>query len=265
MAEKSIASSIFAAYWLYRLDPAFQRLAESERQRGKQEFLTALEGRDKSVTLRGVYSLVGLRGDADLMLWVYGPDLDAIQRLAVALRHSGIGGYLTQVETYVGVTAAARYDPEHQPAFMLNATPKAFISVYPFVKTTEWYLLSYEQRRELMAEHGQVGRKYAVPRSKLTPPAEGTGSSKRGRTATAVMTAAEAEVTEEGGGVLSNTVDAFGLGDYEFILANESDDASELARMMMALRATEVRRYTKLDVPIFLGRWREPVDALADL
>src|ERR1700745_4362628 len=121
MAKKAASPSIFAAYWLYRLDPAFQRLAASEQQRGKQEFLTALEARDKSITLRGVYSLVGLRGDADLMLWVFGPDLDAVQRLAVALRHSGLGRYLNQVETYVGVTAAARYDPEHQPAFMLNA------------------------------------------------------------------------------------------------------------------------------------------------
>jgi chlorite dismutase len=34
---------------------------------------------------------------------------------------------------------------------------------------------------------------------------------------------------------------------------------------MMALRATDVRRYTKLDVPIFLGRRREPAEALDDL
>ena len=60
-------------------------------------------------------------------------------------------------------------------------------------------------------------------------------------------------------------MDAFGLGDYEFILANESDEPSELCRMMEALRATEVRRYTKLDVPIFLGRRRTPEEALSML
>ncbi len=265
MSEKAATQSIFATYWLYRLDPAFHRLDASEQQRGRQEFLSALEGRAESVTLRGVYSLVGLRGDADLMLWVYGPDLDAIQRLAVALRHSGLGRYLNQVETYVGVTAAARYDPQHQPAFMLHAEPKAFISVYPFVKTTEWYLLPFERRRELMAEHGLVGRKYAVPREKLVPQGGSSEPAPHGGTATAVKATAGIATDEEGGGVLSNTVDAFGLGDYEFILANESDDPAELARMMMALRATEVRRYTKLDVPIFLGRRREPADALDDL
>jgi hydrogen peroxide-dependent heme synthase len=133
--------------------------------------------------------------------------------------------------------------------------------VYPFVKTTEWYLLPYERRRELMAEHGLIGRRYAVPREQLVPDAAPQSSAGKGGTALAQAPT----VVAEGGGVLANTVDAFGLGDYEFILANESDDPSELCRMMESLRATEVRRYTQQDVPIFLGRRREPAEALEDL
>jgi len=248
--ETTSASTTYAAYWLFKLDHAFDRLNETERSQAKAEFLAALEGRDAAISLRGVYSLVGLREDADLMLWVHGTDLDAIQRLAVALRHSGLGGYLETRQTYIGVVATARYDPGHLPSFMLGATPRKFISVYPFVKTTEWYLLPYERRRELMAEHGLIGRRYAVPREQLVPDA---------------VLAQAPTVVAEGGGVLANTVDAFGLGDYEFILANESDDPSELCRMMESLRATEVRRYTQQDVPIFLGRRREPAEALEDL
>ncbi len=254
--------AIYAAFWLYRLDPEYARLPVEQQEQGKQEFLGALEARDESVTLRGTYSLVGLREEADLMLWVLGPDLDAIQRLAVGLRHSGLGRYLQQAYTYIGVTTKPRYDPEHQPAFAAGAPPKQFASVYPFIKTTDWYLLSREERGRLMAEHGRVGRRYAVPRERLVPvsvPEEGAGG-----VATAVKPTAEPS-TAEGGGVLSNTVDAFGLGDYEFILANESDDPSELNAMMLSLRATEVRRYTKQDTPIFLGRLREPSRALADL
>ncbi|HKB46845.1 MAG TPA: chlorite dismutase family protein [Ktedonobacterales bacterium] len=248
--DTTSASTTYAAYWLFKLDRAFARLSETERRQAKAEFLATLEGRDDSVSLRGVYSLVGLREDADLLLWVHGTDLDAIQRLAVALRHSGLGGYLETRQTYIGVVATARYDPGHLPSFMLGATPRKFISVYPFVKTTEWYLLPYERRRELMAEHGLIGRRYAVPREQLVPDA---------------VLAQAPTVVAEGGGVLANTVDAFGLGDYEFILANESDDPSELCRMMESLRATEVRRYTQQDVPIFLGRRREPAEALEDL
>ena len=272
MANTKTTKNVYAVFWIYRVDPAFYRLPAPEQVAGKAGFLAALEGRDPGVTLRGSYSLVGLRGNADLMFWVWGESLDNIQRLAVELRQSGLGRYLTQVEAYVGVVATPRYDPEHGPAFTSGAAPKNFVSVYPFVKTTEWFLLPHEERRNLMAEHGRVGRNYAVPRAKLlqaqTAPSEtasstgGVATAARPTTQTHVETQAEEEV---GGGVLSNTVDAFALGDYEFILANESDDPDELCRMMLALRATEVRRYTKLDVPIYLGRLREAADALADL
>jgi hydrogen peroxide-dependent heme synthase len=267
MAETTASQSIYVAYWLYKLDPAFHRLREAERTSAKAEFLHALEARPADLTLRGAYSLEGFRADADLMFWVHGPDLDAIQRLAVALRHTGLGRYLDAVETYVGVVTPARYDPGHQPSFVMGAPAKDFISVYPFVKTTEWYLLPYEKRRDLMAEHGLVGRHYAVSREKLLAFAH-DGSTRNGKgaaTATAPAPTATLQEEEEGGGVLANTVDSFGLGDYEFILANESDDATELCRMMESLRKVEVRRYTKLDTPIYLGRLRAPADALADL
>ncbi len=285
-ANHEAKATIYSIFWLYRVDPAFHRLPATQQAKGKQEFLAALEARAAGITLRGAYSLVGLRNDADVMFWVWGASLDDIQRLAVTLRQSGLGRYLTQAETYLGVTAAPRYDPEHGPAFTSGATPKNYVSVYPFVKTTEWFLLRYEERRMLMAEHGLVGRRFAVPRAKLLAEAaaratngaqsgNGHGAApatapRAGGVATATRAAPSAQPDaiaedEEGGGVLSNTVDAFALGDYEFILANESDDPDELCRMMMALRATEVRRYTQRDTPIYLGRLCTPAEALADL
>lgn len=260
MAQRDSAST-YAAYWLYKLDPAFARLPEDTQQTARHEYLLALEARPSSVTLRGVYSLIGFREDADIMFWVHGADTDAMQEFAARLRRTRLGRNLKAVQMYVGVVAGGRYDPAHMPSFMLGAEPKNYISVYPFVKTTEWYLLPYDRRRELMAEHGIVGRRFAVAREYQTPSAGSVG--RGGSTATATVPTETA--AETGGGVLSNTIDAFGLGDYEFILANESDDPSELCRMMEALRATEVRRYTKLDVPIFLGRKRTPEEALSML
>jgi chlorite dismutase len=255
--------STYSAYWIFAVDPAFRRLGQDQQRAAKADFLSALEQLPDGVRLRGSYSLVGLREDADLLLWMLGSDLDAIQRLAVSLRHSGLGAYLSTTATYIGVVTPARYDPGHLPAFMLDAAPKQFISVYPFVKTADWYLLPYEQRRSLMAEHGIVGRKFAVPRDEQTSDAgEQAEQTARSRSRTAIAEKAPSAAT---GGVLANTVDAFGLGDYEFILANEADDPAEICRMMEALRATEVRRYTRLDTPIFLARLRPPAEALADL
>ena len=176
MSASPLPEHVFVAYWLYQLDPAFARLDEAEQRAAKAEFLAALESRPASVTLRGVYSLVGLREDADLLLWAYDAELDDLQRLAVALRQSGLGRWLRQRQTYVGVVTTARYDPGHQPAFMYGAAPKRYLSVYPFVKTAEWYLLPFEKRRDLMAEHGLVGRRYAVARERLLAEAGATGT-----------------------------------------------------------------------------------------
>ena len=260
MADTASVST-YSAFWIFRLDPAFHRISDDAQRLGKAEFLSAIEHKPKDIEMRGCYSLVGLRDDADLMFWIVGTDLDTVQQFAVSLRHTGLGAYLTSTATYIGVVSPARYDPGHLPAFMLGATPKTFISVYPFIKTTEWYLLPYESRRELMAEHGLVGRKYAVPRDQLVEAKPEPRPTSRSRAAVAEKAPAAAPA----GGVLANTVDAFGLGDYEFILANESDDPAEISRMMEALRATEVRRYTQRDTPIFLGRRRDPADALSDL
>jgi hydrogen peroxide-dependent heme synthase len=155
---------------------------------------------------------------------------------------------------YTGAATPAQYDPAHSAAFLQGTTPKRYLSVYPFIKTPEWYLLSFEERRALMADHGRLGRQFSVPREVLEA---GAG----GGVATAVATREAAT----GGGVLTNTVHSFGLGDQEFVVAFESDDAFEMVRMVEALRSTEVRRYTKLDTPIFLGQRKAAEEALGDL
>jgi chlorite dismutase len=263
MADIASASPNYALFWVYRTEPTWRHLQPDEQQRARDEFVAALDRRDPSVTVRGVYSLVGFRGDADLMLWVHGPDLDAIQRLAVSLNHTALGRHLSSAYNYVGVVAQARYDPEHRPSFLRGLAPLDFISMYPFVKTSDWYLLPYERRRELMADHGRLGRRYTVPRA-ATPEQSAFDLGGAGAEHARVATAVAAE-PHTGGGILTNTVDSFGLGDQEFVVAFESNDVSELCRMVEELRTVEVRRYTKLDTPIFLGRRREPADALADL
>jgi chlorite dismutase len=56
------------------------------------------------------------------------------------------------------------------------------------------------------------------------------------------------------GGILSNTVAAFALGDYEWILALESDDLHETVDMMRQLRSSEARRHVREEIPFYTGR-----------
>jgi chlorite dismutase len=54
--------------------------------------------------------------------------------------------------------------------------------------------------------------------------------------------------------VIANTVAAFALGDYEWILPMESDDLTDLVDMMRDLRATDARLHVREEVPFFTGR-----------
>ena len=58
--------------------------------------------------------------------------------------------------------------------------------------------------------------------------------------------------------LLSNTVAAFALGDYEWILALESDDLHDLVDMMRDLRATKARLHVREEIPFYTGRIIEP-------
>ena len=252
--------TIYALFWLYRVAPDWRRLDVLDRAHLREQFAATLEEHAGSLTLRGAYSMAGLRHDADLLLWLHGPDLGQAQELAVALRHTALGAYLENVYTYTGLVPQSRYAPEHRPAFVKGAEPRTYLSMYPFVKTHEWYQLPFERRRALMAEHGRMGQPHsALPEVRIEV-AEGAA-----RSSSAATAVAEAVAATPTGGVLANTVHSFGLGDQEFVVAFESDDPAAIVRMVEDLRAAEVRLYTAIDTPIFLARRKELRAALADL
>lgn len=251
----------YALFWLYKVTPQWRNLPEPERAAHRAAFAGTLEDNLGGLTLRGAYSLAGLRHDADLLFWLHGPDLAQANRLAVALRKTRLGGCLDSVYTYTGLVPESRYAPEHRPAFVKGAPPRAYLSMYPFVKTHEWYRLPFEQRRALMAEHGRMGQPHSAMPEVRIETSSGVGA--QGGSATALADAPVAAAPT--GDVLANTVHSFGLGDQEFVVAFESDDPAALEKMVEDLRAAEVRLYTAIDTPIFLAYRKDLHEVLADL
>jgi chlorite dismutase len=261
-------SPTYAAFWLLKAQPSWRQLEEATRRAARQEYLATLDARPTGLTIRGAYSLAGYRADADLMLWLHSREFADVQTLAVALRRTTLGAHLAWAYVYTGAATPAQYDPTHSAAFLQGATPKRYLSVYPFIKTPEWYLLTFEERRTLMADHGRLGRQFSVPRAELEAAADAAQIDQAFRLRSLPNPSVTFPIPSEaatGGGVLTNTVHSFGLGDQEFVVAFESDDAFEMVRMVETLRATEVRRYTKLDTPIFLGQRKPAAEALEDL
>jgi chlorite dismutase len=170
---------------------------------------------------------MGMSANADIIVWAHAERLEQLTQLAVRIDQTAVGRAMKMTHTYAGVAGMSQYDPEHGPAFLKRIPAKRYLSVYPFIKTPDWYLVGFEERRRLMIEHGEMGREFPE--------------------------------------ILTNTVNSFGIQDQEFIVALEDDDPYQLVKMVQRLRAAEVRKYTALDTPIFLGD-RKPVgEVLADI
>ncbi len=221
--------TMFTAFWLYsrRSDATIWEDAVESSDRASESFLTTLTGAAPDVTVRGVYTTAGLSPEVDLIVWVVARDPEHLHDLAADLRRTPLGRALDVRRVYLGTASNSQYDPTHGPAFLQGKPPAKYLSVYPFVKTPDWYLLPYEERRDLMIDHGRMGREYPS--------------------------------------VLTNTVNSFGVADQEFIVALEDDDVATLIRMVQRLRAAEVRKYTAVDTPIYLGLRRDPAAALRTL
>ncbi|MGH2651128.1 MAG: hydrogen peroxide-dependent heme synthase [Actinomycetota bacterium] len=213
--------------------PVFRRLPHAFGEGGidveeaVQEWEVLFKEFADRVTVRGVYSAAGFRPDADLLLWWIGEAPDVLQEFLVRLRRTALGAALEQTWAFVGVHRPPEFNPQHVPAFLRGAEPEKYLCVYPFVRTAEWYLLPEEERGGLLRIHGEIGREFPD--------------------------------------VLPNTTSAFGLGDWEWILAFEAERLERIVDCIRRLRAAEARRYTKVEVPFVVGIRKELGDAVGDL
>ena len=115
---------------------------------------------DEGVTLRGIYDVSGLRADADVMLWLHGPTAEGLQWALRELRRSRLFRALLPTWNAMGVHRDAEFNKAHVPGFLRGVEPKAWLTVYPFVRSYEWYLLPEDERRTMLADHGRKGSEY---------------------------------------------------------------------------------------------------------
>lgn len=167
------------------------------------------------VTLRGFYDVSGLRADADLMVWLHGTSAQALQAAQRELRRSAELEALVPTWSAMGVHRPAEFSASHEPAYLRGAEPKEWLTVYPFVRSYEWYLLEDGERRAMLAEHGKMARDYKDVRA--------------------------------------NTVASFALGDYEWMLAFEADELYRIVDLMRHLRGSTARRHVREEVPFYTG------------
>jgi chlorite dismutase len=186
--------------------------------------VAAVEAAD--VTVRGFYDVSSMRADADLMIWLHGENPQTLQWALRELRRSEQLSTLLPVWNVMGVHRDAEFTNNHLPAFMRGKEPESWLTVYPFVRSYDWYLLPEDERRKMLGDHGRKGSQYPQ--------------------------------------VLANTVASFALGDYEWILALEAPELVDLVDLMRHLRNTEARRHVREEVPFYTGR-RIGIEEIAEV
>jgi hydrogen peroxide-dependent heme synthase len=168
------------------------------------------------VVLRGLYDVSGMRAEADLMVWLHGPSAESLQAALRGFRRTAAGSTCTLAWSAMGTHRPAEFSRDHIPSFMQDTQPLPWLCMYPFVRSYEWYLLPEDERRAMLREHGIAGREFPD--------------------------------------VQPNTVAAFALNDYEWILALEAVNLHDLVDMMRDLRATQARLHVREEIPFYTGR-----------
>jgi hydrogen peroxide-dependent heme synthase len=181
----------------------------------------------KDVVVRGTYDVSALRADADLMIWWHAPRADALQDAYGRFRRTAVGQRLVPVWSAMALHRPAEFNKSHIPAFLAGEPARDYVCVYPFVRSYDWYLLPDEERRDMLAEHGRMARGYPDVRA--------------------------------------NTVAAFALGDYEWMLAFEADELHRIVDLMRDLRASRARQHVREEVPFFTGRRRSVAELVAGM
>jgi chlorite dismutase len=202
----------FVKFTFLKLDPAWRRLEPGERARDKQEFAAACNDFAQDHFLRA-YSLVGTRGDADLMVRVAAPRLEPIHELHVVLNQSGLMRYADISHSFLAMTKESVYSDEPQPLVPREGSERSYLIVYPMWKRRDWYRLPDEERMRIMRSHIETGRRHPS--------------------------------------IEINTAYSFGLDDQEFVVSFNADDPGEFLDLVQELRGTESSAYTQSETPIF--------------
>jgi chlorite dismutase len=200
----------FVKYTFFKLERAWRRLEAEERAEHKREFAAACNDFADGHLLQSL-SLVGTRGDAELLLIAEAENLERVHEFHVVLAQSGLSKWADIPYSFLGMRKSSEYSEDER------VHPRGFrgkyVFVYPFVKSRAWYALSAQERWRIMQEHIRVGREYP--------------------------------------GVDNHTTYSFGLDDQEFVVAFDTDDVATFLDLVQRLRTTEASSFTVRDTPSF--------------
>jgi chlorite dismutase len=221
-----IATIVYLNFSFFKVDPKWRWLNEIGKDEAAKEFSTLIEVANTKMKVR-TYSTLGLRDDAEFMLWMISESVEKMQTFTSKIYSTVLGKYVESSQIYLSASRPSIYSNKVIPRFATDEQPMKYVIVYPFVKSREWYLLPFEERRKMMEEHIMVGRKF--PQVKL------------------------------------NTSYSFGIDDQDFMLAFETNDLMNFQDLIIQLRETQVSKYVIRDTPMMVCIYKGVEDIIKSL
>ncbi|WP_267208606.1 hydrogen peroxide-dependent heme synthase [Corynebacterium sp. Marseille-P8863] len=206
----------YLQFAVFRAIPGALGSEREELTAEAKRFFADLETEGK-VVVRGIYDNTGIRADADFMIWWHAEEFEYLQKALADFRRTTALGQLLEVSWLGnGLHRPAEFNKSHLPSFIMGEEAEAWITVYPFVRSYDWYIMDPQERRRILANHGKAARDFADVRA--------------------------------------NTVEAFTLGDYEWMLAFEAPSLERIEDLMHKMRYTEARLHVREEIPFQTGR-----------
>jgi chlorite dismutase len=213
---------------LFAFKDAYWSLNSEARLQFHQHWLAGLRAASQKVD---IYQVFPSESEADLLVWSALPAEDKcatanfFQHFARAT--NPFRAYLHASTTLWGYTRPSQYTKTRsaQEIDPFAETRKPYLVMYPFVKTSDWYLMSRETRQGMMNEHIRIGKQYE-------------------------------DITQL-------LLYSFGVQDQEFVVVYETDDLARFSDLVNELRSTEARRFTLRDTPLHTVIYHPAEETLA--
>jgi len=226
MPEETIRTLNHFSFFSFK--ESYWQLTADARTDFHRQWLAGLRSAARKID---VYQIFPSESNADVMVW---SALPAEEKSAAAqfFEHfaratNPFRAYLHSPVTLWGYTKPSQYTKTRstQEIDPFAETRKPYLVMYPFVKTTDWYLMSREARQGMMNEHIRIGKQYE-------------------------------DITQL-------LLYSFGLQDQEFVVVYETDDLQRFSDLVNELRSTEGRRYTLRDTPLHMAIYHPAEETLA--
>ena len=213
-------------YALISFKDAYWSFSTKEREEFHKNWLSKLRASVQKVDI-----FQATESGIDLIVWSALP-ADAAQDAAVffekfALANKSYRHLIEIKDSLWGFTRPSQYSKARskQEIDPFAEERKPYLIIYPFSKTTEWYLMSREARQGMMNEHIRIGKQYDDISQLL--------------------------------------LYSFGLQNQEFVVVYETDELTRFSDLVNELRDTEARRYTLRDTPLHTAIYHPAEETLA--